>query len=153
MTMKNTEDAIPPFSAAHGSAVFRVQDKDGRGPWKPGFSQRWVEDRPEEEYAALVPWPMQFGDVLRRSIVGMSLGCGCRSLEQLRRWFTPTEYATLRRFGYCAVKMEAGRILAESDIQCVFERAKPLRDDVEPVELYPPNAKLRDAGESGVEQH
>ena len=131
------------FAPAPGSAVFRVQDKDGRGPWKPGFSQRWVEDRPAEEYAALVPLPLQFGDVLRRSIVGMSLGCGCRTLEQLRRWFTPTEYATLRRFGYHAVKMEAGRILAESDIQCVFERAKPLREGVEPVELYPPNDRTQ----------
>lgn len=127
------------FAAPAGSVVFRVQDKDGRGPWKPGFSQRWVEDRPEEEWAALVPWQMQFGNVLRRSIVDISRGSGCRSLEQLRRWFTPTEYATLRSFGYSAVKMEVGRILAESDIQCVFERAKPLRDGAEPVELYPPN--------------
>lgn len=119
--------------------IYRVQDPDGRGPWKPGFSHRWAEDRPKEEYEALVPWPVQFGNVLRHSIVGMSLGCGCRSLEQLRRWFTPKEYATLRSFGYCAVKMETGRILAESDIQCVFERAMPLREGVEPVELYPPN--------------
>jgi hypothetical protein len=116
--------------------IFRVQDESGRGPWKPGFSQRWVEDRPEEEFAKLVPWPIQFGNVLRRSIVGMALGCGCRTLEQLRRWFTQTEYATLRSFGYRAVKMEVGRILAESEIQCVFERARPLREGAEPVELY-----------------
>jgi len=95
---------------------------------------------------------MQFGNVLRRSIVGMSLGCGCRTLEQLRRWFTPTEYATLRRFGYCAVKMEAGRILAESDIQCVFERAKPLREGVEPVELYPPNVVREPSRTHGTQQ-
>jgi len=93
---------------------------------------------------------MQFGNVLRLSIVGMNLGCGCRTLEQLRRWFTPTEYATLHRFGYCAVKMEVGRILAESDIQCVFERAKPLREGVEPVELYPPNNKLSGASASAA---
>lgn len=86
---------------------------------------------------ALVPWPAQFGNVLNRSIAGMSLGCGCRTLEQLRRWFTPTEYVKLRGFGYGAVKMEVGRVLAESDIQCVFERVKPLRDATEPVELYP----------------
>ena len=138
MSVANRPDGL---AEAAGSEVFRVQDKDERGPWKPGFSKRWIEDRPEEEYAALVPWPLQFGDVRRRSIVGMSLGCGCRTLEQIRRWFTPTEYATLRRLGYCAVKMEVGRILAESDIQCVFERSKPLREDVVPVDLYPPNAQ------------
>lgn len=116
--------------------VYRVQDKHGRGPWKPGFSDRWVEDRPDEEYAALMPWPVQFPNVLKRAIVGAHLGCGCRTLDQLRRWFTPTEYATLRRFGYSAVQMEVGRILAESDIQCVFERSKPLREGVEKVKLY-----------------
>ena len=90
---------------------------------------------------------MEFGNILRRAIVGMSLGCGCRTLGQLRRWFTPTEYATLRRCGYCAVRMEVSRVLAESEVQCVFERARPLREDVEPVELYPPNAqRQRPAG-------
>jgi len=117
--------------------IFRVQDKDGRGPWKPGFSHRWVEDRPDEEFNTLVPWPVEFGDIRKKAIVGMSLGCGCRTLDQLRRWFTSSEYSTLRKFGYCAVKMEVGRILAESKIQCVFERVKPLRDDVDPVVLYP----------------
>jgi hypothetical protein len=67
----------------------------------------------------------------------MRFGCGCRTLDQLRRWFTKSEYATLIEFGYHAVKMDAGRILAESDIQCVFERAKPLNQGWEPIELYP----------------
>lgn len=126
------------FSVALGLTIFRVQDKDGRGPWKPGFSHKWVKDR--DDHDNLVPWLYEFGRVDRTANYGMAIGCGCLTLEQLRRWFTPTEYETLRRFGYRAVKMEAGRILAESDIQCVFERAKPLREGVETVELYPPNA-------------
>lgn len=48
----------------------------------------------------------------------------------------PNEYAKLRSFGYQSVKMEVGRILGQSNIQLVFERAKPLRVDVEPFELY-----------------
>ena len=115
-----------------------MQDKDGRGPWKPGFSRFWVEDR--DDHDNLVPWYVEFGDVHRRAIVGMHMGCGCRSLEQLRRWFTATEYATLQLAGYQAVQMAADRILAESDIQCVFERAKPLHIGVEAVELYAHNA-------------
>jgi hypothetical protein len=79
----------------------------------------------------------QFPGVLNNSIVGMNLGCGCRTIEQLRRWVTPTEYATLCRYGYVAVKMIVDRILAESDIQCVFEREKPLYEEVDPVDLYP----------------
>lgn len=123
--------------------VFRVQDNDGRGPWKPGFSICWVDDRPEEEYAALVPWTVEFGrEPLQKRIIGMHIGCGCRTLGQLRRWFTPREYSKLLRYGYQAVGMQAGRILAESKIQCVFERAKPLHEDIEAVELYSHNDNL-----------
>ena len=117
------------------TTIYRVQDADGRGPWKPGFSQCWVEDRDDQNN--LVPWMVEMGRVEKRAIYGMSVGCGCRTVEQLRRWFTPSEYRTLRRFGYQAVKMEVGRILGESKIQVVFERAKPLRSEVDPVELYP----------------
>ena len=117
-------------------SIYRVQDKDGRGPWKPGFSHRWVENR--DDHATLLPWYIEFGLVHRKAIVGMAIGSGCLTIEQLRRWFTPSEYATLVGFGYQAVKMEAGRILASSDIQCVFERVKPLREDVESLDLYPP---------------
>jgi hypothetical protein len=85
----------------------------------------------------LKPWPQEFGPVHHRALWGMHLGCGCMSLDQLRRWFTPTEYARLLTFGYQAVRMRVGRILAASDVQCVFERAKPLAVDVEAVELYP----------------
>ncbi len=115
--------------------VYRVQDLDGRGPWKPGFSRRWVEDRPDHD--ALLPWPLEFGTgILDRLLTGEAAGCGCRTLEQLRRWFTASEYKKLLGYGYRAVQMEVGRILAESEIQCLFGRAKPLREDVSSVELY-----------------
>lgn len=117
------------------TSIFRIQDKDGRGPWKPGFSHKWVEDRADLEN--LIPWPLQFGmGVLKKAIAGMSLGCGCRSTEQLRKWFTPSEYQTLLKYGYHAVKMDAVLILAESDIQCVFKRVKLLNENVEVVNLY-----------------
>ena len=115
--------------------VYRVQDKDGRGPWKPGFSHRWVEDR--DDHDVLIPWYQEFGRVERLAIAGMHLGCGCRTIEQLRRWFTLKEYKKLVEFGYRAVSMGCGRALGESDIQVVFERSRPLREAVTPISLYP----------------
>jgi hypothetical protein len=111
--------------------IFRVQDKDGRGPWKIGFTDTWMEDRPTEEYFAL--YRMEFAHRLRDD---MYRGYGCRTTHQLRRWFTPTEYAKLQGFGYCAVKMDVNRILDETDVQCMFERSKPLSEDIEPLDLY-----------------
>ena len=114
--------------------IVRIQDRDGRGPWKPGFSRVWVEDRPDHDL--LVPWYQQFGWVQSKCIVGMYMGCGCRTVEQLRRWFTPTEYSRLLTHGYRAVRLDVGRILAESDIQLVFELARPLREAARPFDLY-----------------
>lgn len=115
--------------------VYRIQDADGRGPFKPGFSHRWTEDRPDHEN--LVPWFVDLGRMDLRMIAGMAGGTACRTLEQLRRWFTPSEYATLQRFGYQAVQLEAGRIIGESGIQLFFERCRPLKEGAVPVELYP----------------
>lgn len=116
--------------------IYRVQDCDGRGPWKPGFSHRWVEDRPDHD--ELVPFIHDLGmQVLANHIQGMAIGCGCRTLEQLRRWFTRSEYEKLLGFGYRAVQLEAGRILGQSKIQLVFERVDPLRIGAVPVDLYP----------------
>lgn len=118
--------------------VYRVQDKDGRGPWKPGFSKHWVEDRPDHEF--LVTWPQQFGTkFLDRATIGLNIGCGCRNLNQLRRWFTENEYRTLLGLGYTAVRMKDAKILVESDVQCVFERVKSFKEDYELIVLYPGN--------------
>lgn len=128
-------------------SVFRIQDKDGRGPFKPGFSTKWVEDR--EDHENLVPWFVDIGRVDLQMIAGMSGGTACRTLDQLRRWFTPSEYKTLRRYGYQAIQMEVGRILGESETQLVFERCLPLMDGVTPVELYPENARHLAAADGG----
>ncbi len=115
--------------------IYRIQDSEGRGPFKPGFTHFWLVDRPDHDN--LVPWYAEFGPVHLKAIAGMAVGCGCLNLEQLRRWFCPKEYATLSQLGYGAVQMVPGRILAQSSLQCVFERVKPLNQEVIPVELYP----------------
>lgn len=114
--------------------VYRIQDDEGRGPWKPGFSHLWIE--PRADHDNLIPWYREFGDVHLRAIAGMYMGCACTSVDQLRRWFSPVEYDRLISFGYRAVTMKAGRILAQSDIQCFFERSKPLRKQVCEFDLY-----------------
>lgn len=126
----------PPCSAL---VVFRVQDRDGRGPWKPGFSHKWVEDRDDHEN--LPPWYVDLGRPDMQAIAGMAMGSACRTLDQLRRWFTESEYRTLRRYGYRAVQMEVGRIIAESNVQCFVERVKPFRTGWKPVDLYPQNER------------
>jgi len=114
--------------------VYRIQDADGRGPWKPGFSQSWVEGRQDHEN--LKPWYEEFGRVDQLLCTWEYAGSACESAEQLRRWFTKREYKRLRKAGYSAVKIKIGRILAISKIQCFFARNQPLNEGVETVKLY-----------------
>lgn len=115
--------------------IVRVQDHEGRGPFRPGFTLKWSEDRPDLDN--LIPWPLEFGlEIRNRALYGMKMGCGCRTVDQLRRWFTESEYRTLLGFGYHAVEMEVGTVLAESHLQLIFSRSKPLNVDVVPFELY-----------------
>ena len=120
------------------TVVYRVQDSDGRGPWKPGFSNSWVADREDEsEFDYLKPIFVEFPKFNSMLRPGYHVGVGCTSLEQLRRWITRSEYETLRKYGYRCVAILADRIVAESDIQCVFERSKPLRKGCKPARLHP----------------
>lgn len=125
----------PKTADAHSeeTTVYRVQSFDGRGPWRPGFTSRWVEDR--DDLMFLQPWFVEFGDVRKLIPTGMASGSACRSIEQLKRWFTPREYRTLLYCWYKAVAMEA-TVLVGSSVQCVILREKPLNEDVEPFELY-----------------
>lgn len=117
-----------------GIIVYRVQDGDGRGPWRPGFSHKWVETRPDHDN--LPSWLCEFGPAHLKAFSWEHCGSGCRTIEQLCRWFTESEYKTLLKGGYQAVEMEASRILVESNIQCLFTRKNPLCDGAKIIKLY-----------------
>lgn len=127
---------LPGGDAVSGSVtVFRIQDEAGRGPFKTGFSRVWLRDRPDHEN--LRPWTEQFKvhDILFRA-GGLHVGCACRTVDQLRRWFTLDEYLPLLICGYDAVSLDADRVLGESDIQIVFARRRRLSDGAVPFALY-----------------
>ena len=109
--------------------IYRIQDKDGRGPWKPGFSHKWVEDR--EDHNNLIPIYIQFGmNIINKILYGEYSGTGCQSIKQLQRWFNKSEYYKLLGYGYKSVEIEVNRIIAKSDIQVLFGRAIPLNKNI-----------------------
>lgn len=114
------------------ATIFRIQDRNGRGPWRPGFSRQWVEERADHE--RLVPWMQDFPGLVIPRAAG--IGVGCRTLDQLRRWFTKSEYLTLRRHHYRAVALDRATVIAESDIQVVFTRAVPNNFGHRYIDLY-----------------
>ena len=108
--------------------VFRVQDRDGRGPWRPGFSTRWIdEDAPVGRLSETVMDLLPI-DTLRTLPRDRHYGCGCRSRDAVLDWFTATERTRLQQFGYRLVVMRADEVLAESPYQVFFARRRPLAD-------------------------
>lgn len=117
--------------------VYRVQAPDGRGPFRPGLTVRWLKRAPE---ALLLPWQEEF-DVqatLRKADrrQPQHIGCGCRTQDQLRRWFSLPEYKALLSLGFQAVELDVHLVLAESRVQLVFQRSLPLEVGARPVALY-----------------
>ena len=113
------------------SFVYRVQDGSGRGPYRPGFSHLWTDVTHalrNPTYFAELGWePSEMADKFATYEKG---GCGKRTVEQLRRWFSEAERARLNARGYSIVRMKVDRILAESDRQLVFARKTPLKQNV-----------------------
>ena len=116
------------------TVIYRIQDRYGRGPWKPGFSRQWVEDR--EDLDNLAPMKVDINKVHLRNACGYAMGFGCKTTAELRRWITPGEYEKLKEFGYRAVRMKVDGILQEDDTQVLFERAFPLSHKVTVFKLY-----------------
>jgi len=115
------------------TSVYRVQDKHGRGPFKPGFTNKWLEHD-----KGLAPFFTEFPllNLNAESTPDEFVGCACLELEQLKRWFTQSEFKTLEAKGFKAVKMDVDRVLCSSKNQCVFARKRQLRKGVVEVSLY-----------------
>lgn len=106
--------------------IFRVQDAEGRGPFRPGFSRMWID---ESEAAPLLPtWMQEFGeDVFARlGRDGEHYGSAVRTLDGVTHWFNANERRKLAEFGFHVVSFRDARVLAESPNQLVFARRLPL---------------------------
>ena len=65
----------------------------------------------------------EFGwDILAQFSAQESGGCGFRTVEQAKAWFSRSERHRLERLGYRLVSLEVDRVIAESPRQLVFAR-------------------------------
>lgn len=112
--------------------VYRVQDADGRGPFKPGFSKTWVDEIFHPEVKEHPTWMQEFGTdlIARKGRKGEYFGSAVLYLGKLREWFSPTERQKLKELGYYIAAMNAERLLAWSPAQVVFARSLPLNRSV-----------------------
>lgn len=113
--------------------VYRIQARDGRGPYRPGFSHIWCDADFEDGTKNFPTWGEEFGDDLisKHGQAHEYFGSAVRSIQKLCEWFSPRERGKLKLLGFNIVSLHPGRVLAESENQLVFARRRPLNRDVD----------------------
>ena len=109
--------------------IFRIQDRDGRGPFRPGFSASWAEANkppfPPSVYEELPDLQGVFYRLSKRT--RLHFGCAVRGANAFRLWFSPVEIKRLRDFGFSLVACDGLRIVAETPNQVVIASRIPLK--------------------------
>lgn len=113
------------------ATVYRVQDKYGRGPFKPGFTKEWID--PKIDRTGLLPWFMEFHGSLDPE---STHACACTSKDQLKRWFSASEMTALEKLGYQPVKIDKVVLVYTGDNQCLFKTKKRISKLGKPFKLY-----------------
>lgn len=111
------------------SRLYRIQDAEGRGPWRPGFSHMWID--PEKDDSLCPPmfdefpdWRKAASQAARRGLV--HIGCCVRGVHGLHAWFTPAEIGRLRGFGFRLVDASALTPIREGRHQIIGASRYPL---------------------------
>jgi len=110
--------------------LLRIQDENGRGPWKPGFSHNWVDDSRRFDLPPLQEdFGLDFKPIVEAAFQrGLHIGTAVRGPERFNQWFTPSERLKLAMFGYRIVDASSCEILGETNWQALIGSAQPLSE-------------------------
>lgn len=111
--------------------LYRIQDADGRGPWKPGFSKNWIDWHKDDSLCPpiQVEFPNWKAVIQIAGIRGFTaFGCCVAGMAGLHRWFTPDEMRRLARFGYNLIDASAMTPICTGKSQIIAGWTRPLRE-------------------------
>ena len=108
--------------------IMRVQNRQGRGPWMPGLSAKWVDAfRTEQHPPIYVECPDYLSHVEAAHNRGMHIGCAVRGKGKLLSWFSPMEILRLYDMGFYIADASACEVLVETPTQLIVASPRPLR--------------------------
>ena len=109
-------------------SLFRVQDKHGRGPWRPGLSSRWVDAFRTAQHPPIYEERPDWLDVCREAQAsGAHVGCAVDGADALLSWFSPMELIRLHDLGFFIVDASACDVLIRTQTQVVIASRLPLK--------------------------
>ena len=115
-------------SGAAGMTILRVQDKHGRGPWRPGLSSRWVDAFRTAQHPPIYDERPDWLDICRQAqSSGAHIGCAVDGMDALLSWFSPMELVRLYDMGFRIVDASACDVLIRTPTQVVISSRLPLK--------------------------
>lgn len=118
--------------------VYRVQDKEGRGPFKPGLTRHWLIYNKGKD--KLIPWYAGMNSEQIKALLSGrgAIGTACISIKDLCKWFSKKEYSTLLKHGYRSIYLDINEedVLFKDDNQILFNRDIPLNEQITAFNLY-----------------
>jgi len=108
-------------------ALVRIQDSDGRGPWRPGFSLLWIEANGPSLGKPVHEEFEDFTEIVKKAHrEGKHIGCAVRK-NKIDLWFTGHELQKLKSLGFQFVECLGCEILSESEMQAIVSHRLPLK--------------------------
>jgi hypothetical protein len=105
-----------------------VQDRHGRGPWRPGFSHKWIDSFRTTHLPPIYQERSDFFAVCHEQHkVGKHLGCAALGKEGLFRWFSPMELMRLQGMGFYIADASKCQVVIETPNQVLVASDQPLK--------------------------
>lgn len=105
--------------------LVRVQDREGRGPWRPGFSSTWVGDDTPMHGKPIPSYPGALKAALDACEAGMQTGCAVFA-DQIGLWFSPADLDRLARLGFYVADASACKVIFIAPDQALVASHEPM---------------------------
>lgn len=106
--------------------IIRVQDSDGRGPWRPGFSHLWTGDDTPTGMTAIFHYPEAMDAAVRANRRGLHVGCAVYDID-IGKWFSPRDLEKLTSLGFSTVDASRCTVIFSAPGQLLIGSTLPLK--------------------------
>lgn len=114
------------------TTVYRIQDGAGRGPFRPGMTAKWLDEERESLPEAPIADQVK---IKKAADPSFNLAFACRSIDDLRKWISATEYARLKKLCYYACAIDVDETW-DLENQVIAGRKRAYRHGFRIVKLY-----------------
>lgn len=105
----------------------RYQDKDGRGPFRPGFPAIWGDEDGDSPIGVFEEFPQLASLLPSLHERKLHVGCACYGEQGINEYFTSSERERLAVLGYRLHRVPASSIILKGRDQVVFAWPRPLK--------------------------